>query len=188
MDVVDWIKTIGSIGGFAGIATLVWRVIDLFGAYLFIEISAETDRDVGLVKIKTVLENRSLKAKKVSAAFILISPYLDRVEDVFESLLGKRYEDDSDAVAHVANEMKSENFCLHGVHDNADHALIPLTYYTWENYDVGDERLSYEAVIKTTDLTQNKIYAARFYIHGEGRLHRVVQTSFDTIPKPAAQP
>ena len=180
LGLIDWLKTVGSIGGFAGIVTLIWRLIDLFGSYVFLEVSAQVDRASGLVRVKTILENKSLKAKKVSAAFLLISPQSDRVEDVFEALLGTRYEDDREVVARVADEMKDDLFCLTGRHDKGC-ALIPLTYYIWENSDVGDERLAFEAVIRVSDFPCNEVYAARFYIHGQGRLHRVVHTTFDTI-------
>jgi hypothetical protein len=81
--------------------------------------------------------------------------------------------------------MRNDDFCRKGLRDQGGRALIPLTYYTWENSDVGNERLSFEVVVYSEKLPPNQIYAVRFYIHSKGRLHRVVQTTFDTFAKAA---
>jgi hypothetical protein len=180
-EVFEWIKSIGSIGGFAGIITLLWKIVDLLGAYLFLEISIENDRDVGLIHIRTCLENKSLKAKKLDAAFLLISPENDLPDDTFCKLMTKRFSTDNEAVAYVASRMKDNTFSKQGISDKSGRLIIPLTYYFWEQTDVGDERLSYEKIIHSSDFPKNAVYAVRFYIHGKRRLHRVVHATFDTF-------
>jgi hypothetical protein len=73
-DFLDIMRIVGSVGGFAGFAALIWRVIDVFRSYLSLEASAEIERDIGVVRIKTCLENKGQKAKRLDAAFLCGNP------------------------------------------------------------------------------------------------------------------
>ena len=184
--VLDWVK-LG--GGIAGFASLIWKFSEVYGAYLFLEVSSNNDRATGLVRVKTILENKSLKGKTLGAAFLLISLASELPEEAVKALqrtklLPKfKFENDNQMVYQLYQAIRRcDKLARRGVVDNAGHAFIPLTYYFWENSSVGDERLSYEVLIDADCLLVS--FSVRFYVQPKGllhTLHRVVQSGFDTF-------
>jgi len=56
-----------------------------------------------------------------------------------------------------------------------DRRYVRLEYYTKENSEVGDEVLTYDAVLATSELRSGCPYGVRLFLYGRYRLHRVVQ-------------
>lgn len=125
-----------------------------------------------------------LLGKEIDAAFLLVGPEFEDPEET-ALMLKKAYPQIGDfqslneMVSRIAktvcNDKERARF---GVFDDCGRAIVPLTYYYWENVDVGDERLTCSCTIEQSKFPPGA-YAVRFYVEPKGdRLFRSVQTVF----------
>jgi len=167
----EWIKVIG---GLAGLAALVWRVVDEFGIYLRISVKAGTPID-GWVTILTTVDNQGNRRKDLSYACLLIGP-----QDEGPLVSAKVV---ADAMGHIGQILFTNDLAnlrpAQPVYSQG-RALIPLTFFYSENIRIGDETLTYRAAIKTVDLKRSTPYAVRFFVFPKGRLHRSTHDCFIT--------
>jgi hypothetical protein len=179
------IRLLSLLGGFAGAITLVWRIVDVFKAYLHIEVSVEK-MDGARVKVRTVVENTNTSAKKLDSAFLVISPADEdperTVSVLFEGIGTPRtFKTSNEMVRAVTKRIKHD---LNLIADGSERMLVPLPFYYAENYDIGDEKLSFECPIDCDHLKAG-VYGVRFYIEGIPRLHRLVHALLE-VPTSAA--
>lgn len=174
------LQILGLLGGIVGAIALCWRLLDEFKAYLHIELTSE-DISGRYVKLRTTVENRNSFPRRLDGAFLLVGPADENPDETASAVF--KYENESfdlisslnEMVRVVTNRMKDNPSTMR---DDAGRMIIPLTYYYIENYDVADEKLSYEHII-SYDKLPPRIYAARFCIETISRLHRVVQAAFE---------
>lgn len=169
-------ETIGDLikllGGLAGIAALVWRVFDEFGAYLRISLKVDGPKD-GWITALTAVENKGNRAKNIAYAVLLVGPESeDPISSARRVAAGAEYSGDLESTNQL------EFFRLdHPVYTEG-RALIPLPFYYSENIDVADETLTYRAPIDSRRLEPEIPYAVRFFVFCEGRLHRSTHDAF----------
>jgi hypothetical protein len=165
----EWVKLLG---GAAGIAALIWRVVDEFGAYLRISVKVETPKG-GWASAQTTVENKGNRAKNLSYAFLLIGPEEEspiesaKVLAVPLDYKGPLEFTDQFVLLHASAPTYAEG-----------RALIPLPFYYSENVDIADETLSYRAPVDARMLRDGIPYAVRFFVFGKRRLHRSTHDSF----------
>jgi len=171
----EWIKLIG---GLAGLAALVWRVVDEFGIYLRISVKAETPND-GWVTILTTVDNQGNRRKDLSYACLLLGPQDERPVESARFV--------AEAIGHIGQLVFTNdlaNLCPSKAVYAQGRALIPLTFFYSENIRIGDETLTYRAAVKIANLEPGIPYAVRFFVFPEGRLHRSTHDCFVTKPEP----
>jgi len=177
MDFDQTVKILGLIAGYAGVVTLAWRWWDARRAFLRAEVTAEAMRG-HRVKIRTAVENPNITPRWIKAAFLVIGPEDENVEDTANHLLskwGKKCDD-------TLNEMVREITSIIGTNPkkiiDGCRMIIPLAYYYHENVDVADEKLSYEHVVPLEEFPGG-VYSVRFYLDAPPRLYRVVHATFE---------
>jgi hypothetical protein len=156
------IRILSLAGGFAGFATLIWRLWDVWKAFLHIAVTVEPMHGPR-VKIRTVVENTNTIARKIDAAFLIVGPEDEDVDATVASLLpeakrSNKFDTLTEMVQTVVSVIEKDSTVLVGV----GRMIVPLTYYYNENVDVADENLSYEQTIPTKDFPQGT-YSVRFY-------------------------
>lgn len=175
-------------GGIAGIIALFWKIFETAGAYVQMQVAVRKEENSARIIFDTTVENKLHFGKAIEAAFLLFGPEAEDPEDTVRVLkkayldLGE-FKNLNEMVARVAETLcKDEKFARIGIFDGRGRAIVPLTYYYWENINVGDERLTCSCSVQRSDFPQGA-YAVRFYIEPKGkRLFRSVQTAFH-IPK-----
>jgi hypothetical protein len=179
MDSDHFLSILGLLGGFAGVFTLGWRLLDVFRAYLHIDLTLEKLGERRL-KLRTIVQNKNSIYRKLDSAFLLIGPADETPDDTVRTVF--KYNDEpiefknlNQMVRVVTNLIKRDPAKMQ---DDAGRLLIPLPYYFVENFDVADENLSYEQIIFCDQLPRG-VYASRFYIETIPRLHRVVHAAFE---------
>ena len=143
--------------------------------YLRIALSVRSlDRKTAFAKV--IIKNQSDMPKQIENAILLITPEEESIGDSWK-ILRKR---------HPAVR------CIKKTNDIADvrieeplydyegrRALVPLPFFYNENVRVADERISYTAVINTTDMNQGSgVYSVRLFVSDTGRLHRTTHDAF----------
>ena len=129
--------------------------------------------------LRTTVENKQFFSRRIDGAFLLVGPANEEPEDTARRIFNSRglkydFLSSNEMVRVVSNRMKQD---VSRLVEGSTRMLIPLPYYTWENVDVGDEKLQYEHIIQHHELLKG-IYAVRFYIEAIPRLHRIVHASF----------
>jgi hypothetical protein len=179
MDFDHAVRLLGLLGGLAGAITLIWRLIDVFKAYLHIELTVES-LERNRVKLRTVVENTNTIAGRLDAAFLVIGPGAEDADEIARTLFSKsdsrqKLTNLDEMVRAITDRIKHDDSPME---DGAGRKIVPLPYYFVENYDVADERLSYEEILDCSSMAPGT-YAARFYIEASPRLHRVVHGAFE---------
>jgi hypothetical protein len=177
-------KVLSLIGGFAGFTTLLWRLWDVWKAFLHITVTVEPMQGAR-VKIRTVVENTNTIARKIDAAFLIVGPENEGVDVTVDNLLSMskqsaKIDTLNDMVQTIASIVIKNPVKLVG----EGRMIIPLAYYYDENVDVADENLSYEQTISIGDFPRGT-YSVRFYVEARPRLHRVVHAAFEVEPADA---
>jgi hypothetical protein len=172
-------KIVGLVGGLAGALTLIWRLVDVFKAYLHIQVTVEKMQGPR-VKIRTVVENTNTVARKLDGAFLVIGPESEDPGKTILALLNHNKNHDefknlNDVIRFVTHRLKRD---VSIATDKAGRMIIPLPYYFKENYAIADETLTYEQTVDCVDLPAGT-YAVRFYIEGVPRLYRLVHAAFE---------
>jgi len=144
------------------------------GSYL--HISLKVDVSNNSITALTTVENKSYRSKELSYAFLLVAPDIESPIKTANAILKKI---GNDSVLTKTNEFiifKELNIFQPLYDDNI--ALIPLNFYYFENVKIGDETLTYRAILDRTHLQSGVPYSVRFYIFAKNRLHRSVQDCF----------
>ena len=119
----------------------------------------------------TSLENRSPDAKNLDVVFLLVSREDETPTDALNAIL--RDGDHGEVV-----DIQDFGVATKGLRAQCsadDRQYVRLEYYTVENSEVGDEILTYDAVLDASKLHSGAAYSVRLFLYGEDRLHRVVQ-------------
>lgn len=167
------LETFKIVGSLLGILAFGWKVWDFFATYLHIGLTVDVD-DGRTISAKTIVDNKGSRSKKIDNALLLIGPEsespIETFNQLFKSIGNERKVISTNEIA----ETKLEEQCS----DNNGRAIIPLSFYYSENVSVGDEQLSYRAPINSDGIEAGKTYSVRFFVYGEGRLHRSTHDSF----------
>ena len=175
------LQTLQTVGAILGIVAFGWKVWDLFQSYLRVTLSVETD-NAGNVTAKVGVENRSLKAKKVDNALLLICPEHENPIDAYNVILVEV--GSSDAIHSLRGI--AVNVVPATIYSQNKMALIPLPFFYGEQHSLGDENRTYRVSIDTSKLFENVRYSVYFLVWGAGRLHRMTHDSFVSGPKATA--
>ncbi len=159
-------------GAAAGLAALIWRLFDEAFSYLRISVKAD-DPSEGWASVLTSVENKSSRPKTLKNTFLLVGPEEEAPLETAKLLLNCM---DSPMELHCTNDL-SMIFAKAPVYSGG-RALIPLPFYYSENVGIGDETLTYRAVIKASKLLSDTPYSVRFFLFTNGRLHRSTHDSF----------
>jgi len=163
------------IGGLAGLVALVWRGFDEISSYLRISVEVDASQ-VGWATALTTVENRGLRAKSISWAFLLIGPEGEDPIKTVHILLGGL------KVDHSAIHFTNDFFLLKKTVKHAiglgQRALVPLDFYFSENVAIGDETLAYRAPINVREFPAHTPFSVRFFIGDDRRLHRSTHDCF----------
>jgi hypothetical protein len=160
-------------GGVAGLVALGWKVVDEFGSHLRISLEVNEAKNEW-VTVKTVVDNKGNRAKKIFYAILLIGPEVENVMDTARFLASK-----SGYMGSLlyTNDLQEFHVGQPVVHDSR--ALIPLPFYYSENIAVADETLTYRIPVTLSGWQTGVAYAVRFFLFPAGRrLHRSTQDSF----------
>jgi len=168
-EIGEWIKILG---GFAGLVALVWRILDEFGAYLRISIEVRGPQN-GWITALTTVDNRNIRAKNLSHAFLLVGP---ESEDPIET--GKRIASSKDQNIPLVYTEDLQQLQFEQPVYTDERAFIPLNFYCSENVDIGDETLSYRAPIRVREFQEGQAYSIRFFLFSKHRLHRCTHDCF----------
>jgi hypothetical protein len=187
----DAIKLLGLFGGIAGAITLVWRIIDVFRAYLHIEVTVDK-MDGRRVKVRTLVENTNTIARKLDGAFLVIGPADEDPEKtaavIFEHIGEPRKFSTSNEMVSIVTRRIKRNAVV--MQDGTGRMIVPLPFYFAENVDIADENLSFEYSIDCERFPIG-VHGVRFYIEVSPllhwrRLHRLVHGLFEVPPVAAA--
>jgi hypothetical protein len=167
-----FLEVIKTLGGIAGIVALVWRGWDEFGAHLRISIKVDGPQN-GWVTALTTVDNKGNRPKDISYAFLLIGPESESPLDTAR-ILAK--------IGGYNGPLSSTNdfadfFVEEGLF-HVDRAMVPLTFYYSENFDIADETLTYRMPIPIKNFTSAMPYSVRFFLFPVNRLHRSTQDCF----------
>ncbi|HML96611.1 MAG TPA: hypothetical protein PKC29_14405 [Thermodesulfobacteriota bacterium] len=170
---IDSKTLIAILGAIPGIVALIWKIRDLRSSYLHISLTIQ-ETHKGTILIKTQVFNKSLKAKVINNALLLISPEDECPVKSFNSLsetskLGK--------IVKSTNEI-AEYCCKSVTYGNNGRTIIPLPFYYSENVRIADENPAYTVSVDNSNFEQGKSYSVRFFLWGENRLHRTTQDCF----------
>jgi hypothetical protein len=140
MDFNHVLSILGLLGGFAGVFTLGWRLLDARNAYLHIGLTIE--EYIGhRVKLRTVVENKNSIARKLDSAFLLIGPAAEDPDQTMIALFkinneSHNLDTSNELVRVVTNRVKRNTSQMQ---DDVGRMIIPLPFYFVENYDIADE-------------------------------------------------
>jgi hypothetical protein len=163
------VEALKSIGSLAGIAALMWRLFDEYRAFLRLAVSTEPAPPKWMM-ITTEIDNRGLRAKRITAALVLVGPENESPIDTVNSLLEHA---DRSTVGSTNDFVTIAENIVH-----ADRAVLMIPFYYSENVHIADETLSYTLPLNVEALPIGEPYAVRFLIFGEHRLHRSTQSCF----------
>lgn len=170
------------VGGVLGAVAFAWRLIDLRRKFLYVELTVSTDN--GLVVAKTMVENKSERAKSISNSLLLVGPEHESPIDTANALLNRadcpldRRRDEAPKVPIEFTGDLETNVLERPCYDGCGRALIPLDFYYSENVDIADERIGYEKPIDVVGFSPGVPYAVRFYIFAARHLHRSTEATF----------
>jgi hypothetical protein len=152
-----------------GAIAFAWRVWDTFQNYLHIELSIEKP-DAGFALAQTAVENKGASAKRVDYAILLIGLESESPIRTFNALAGIHKLEPIEDTNAIEDRNVQEVF-----RDEVGRAIIPLPFFYSENVDIADEKVGYTYPLKATLFQPCVPYAVRFFVFGEGRLHRSTQ-------------
>ena len=162
-------KVLGVVGGILGAVAFGWKVWDAFQSYLYLDLAVEKP-EAGFALAKTTVENKSLSAKRIDYAILLVGPESESPIDTFNSLAPALKKDP----IRETNDLEDREVDAY-LGDSAGRAIVPLPFYYSENVDIADEKVSYTYPLKVASFQRDVPYAVRFFIFGQRRLHRSTQ-------------
>ncbi|WP_428330712.1 hypothetical protein [Mucilaginibacter sp.] len=168
------ISFLTTIGGFAGLITLIWKITEEFRTYLLINV--EVRKVENNYTIFTEVRNiNKLSKKKIENAFLIISP---EKCDIIKA--GQRIAQDFDldpkSITTTNCFVKFRNYSEPDIpiYKDQEIVFIPLDFYYLENLHLADEQLTYTCFVNKEFLLKGK-YSVRFYLCNENRLPRSTQ-------------
>lgn len=173
-NIAEIVKTLGAL---AGVAALVWRFVDEFGSYLRISVSVDGPQGDWFT-VLTTIDNKGNRPKDLANAFLLIGP---EAESPIQTALYVIRSAGRVEMLAFTNDL-AEIFLPSTTYSNG-RAIIPLTFYCFENTRIGDETLTYRAPLSAVDLLPGP-YAVRFFVFPKNRLHRSTQDCFVNAARP----
>ncbi|MBE9594839.1 MAG: hypothetical protein IMF19_15315 [Proteobacteria bacterium] len=175
---IEIVEIFKIIGVFLGVIAFFWKIFDLFGSYLRInlEVKQEGTGSSRSVSALTTVDNKGFLSKRIDYAGLLIGP-----ED----------EDPVITAKHIAKELNIDENKIAYTNDlyilrtdspspiyTGRRAFIPLPFFFDEQVNIGDETLRYHCTIDTVRLIKNTSYSVRFFIFTKHRLHRSTHDLF----------
>jgi hypothetical protein len=173
-------------GGIAGIIALLWRILEVYKSYIQIELEVKKEAGSSRIQIDTAIENKSFLSKELDAAFLIVGPENESPGQTVAALQKispglASFQSLNEMVSKIARIVcHNREIAPGGLFDNDGHAIIPLTYYYWENIGIGDERLTCSCTIDMSNFPPGP-YAIRFYVEPKRRYYRSVQKTFEVI-------
>ncbi len=169
--VADWVAAVAAAAALV-LSLITWHRQRSLEAtsYLILGLSLARVNPTCLVAT-TSLENRSAAPKLLDTVFLLVGPIAESPTETFNRVL----------VAHGQppvgdiSQFGSATVGLAPQCHAGDRQYLRLEYYSTENSEVGDELLTYEAILNVSSLERGSGYSVRLFLYGPGRLHRVVQ-------------
>jgi hypothetical protein len=175
----DWIAVLALT---ISVVTLVWRIRDERVSYLQIGLSVQTVPGGRFALARASITNDSVRIKKLSAAFLLLGPADEDPIDSFNAAVvrgsrgGACCALDFDRLVPAATMMDP----------STARRVIPLSYFTEENDNVGDEELVCSLPIGLVGLPAGVPLSVRFYVYGCRRMrqnyHRKVHDTLIVPP------
>jgi hypothetical protein len=144
------------------IVTLVWRIRDERVSYLRIGLTVMTTVGGRFAIARATIRNDSIRIKKLSTAFLLVGPVEEDPIDTFNAAVGSR----SGSPACCAIDFERLVPDASAADAEAVRRVVPLTYFTEENDNVGDEELAYSLPIDLASLSGPLTLSVRFYVYG----------------------
>jgi Na+/citrate or Na+/malate symporter len=170
----DWVEAAKVLGAIAGAAAFAWKVYDEFGNY--VHISLKVEQSGGTLSALTTVENKGNRPKSIDYSFLLIGPYAESPVETGRKIANS-ISFGSGFVIKYSNHLKNLTVGEPKYSENG-RAIIPLPFFYSEQADIGDEELSYRAILDTTQFTAGDVYSVRFFIFGKRRLHRSTHDAF----------
>lgn len=144
-------------------------------SYLVLSLDLERTGENYLIA-HTSLENRLTVDKEITAARLVVSPEDEDPWDTVDKLLvaNKRVglNNGHAAPREIATVPLEETL------SDTERIFMPLDYYYDENYQVGNETLTYDVVIDVSKLRKDIWYGVRLLVVNEDQLHRLVHRAF----------
>jgi hypothetical protein len=170
-EIADWLTVLVAAAALAlsvGVARRQTRLEE--SSYLSLRLALTRLGPASLLA-STSLENRSADPKTLETVFLLLGPIDEDPTQTFNAVLSAHGQPPVRDISEFGRATRGLD-----PHCRAeDRQYIRLDYYTVENSEVGDECLTYEAVLDISSLSQASTYAIRLFLYGPARLHRVVQ-------------
>jgi hypothetical protein len=158
MDAKDWIAVVALA---LSVVTLVWRIRDERASYLQIGLAMATPPGGRFAVARLTITNESVRIKKLSAAFLLVGPVDEDPIDTFNAALAG-----SAGSACCAIDFERLVPDEVAVDASGTRRVVPLSYFTEENDNVGDEELAYSFPIDLAEFPPATTLSIRFYVYG----------------------
>ena len=166
------LESLKIVGALLGIAAFVWKVHDLFVAYLHIALEISQSKDN--VFATATVENKSLLRKRIDNALLLVGPESESPLETFKRV--------SDENAWGITATSTNDIAAHRIEGTAvaskGRQVVPLSFFYSENLAIADERLSYCAPLSLESVEAGVPYSVRFFVSGKERLHRSTHNCF----------
>jgi hypothetical protein len=172
---MSFLDVVKLVGGLAGLIALLWRAADEIRSYLRISVEVSAPHE-GWATVLTTVDNKGLRPKSISWAFLIIGPEEeDPIKTAKTLLAGLK-------IMHSSIKFTNDLFSLKRVVKSPislEHrALVPLPFYFEENVDISDETLAYRAPISVNEFPALTPFSVRFFIGDDRRLHRSTHDCF----------
>jgi hypothetical protein len=168
--VADWIAASAAAAALV-LSLIIWQRQRSLEATSYLILSLILTRvDSARLIASTSLENRSAAPKRLDTIFLLVGPMDEAPTETFNQVLaahGQPLVADIGEFGRATAGLAAR--CAAGARQ-----YMRLDYYSAENSEVGDEVLTYEAVLNARSFHPGSAYSVRLFLYGPGRLHRVV--------------
>jgi hypothetical protein len=166
------LESLKIVGVLLGVAAFVWRIHDLFVAYL--HVALEISQSNGNVFAKATVENKSLMRKRIDNALLLVGPESESPEETFNCV---SKENEWGITVIYTNDIASHRVKKMAVASRG-RQVVPLSFFYSENVAIADECLSYCAPLSLENVEQGVPYSVRFFVWDKARLHRSTHNCF----------
>ncbi|MEN8722122.1 MAG: hypothetical protein ABF335_04465 [Alphaproteobacteria bacterium] len=171
LDVTEGLKIAGAA---LGVIAFIWRVRDEVSTFLQIDVKASVDGE-GNASVLTTVENKSSFRKYLKNAVLLVGPEAESPIDTFNQIATEY------GYGPVGSTNEIAEVDLNSKLSTNDRVIIPLDFYYSENLAIGDECLTFRAIIPKAKLGSGKSYAVRFFLNPKRGYHRSTHDAF-TMP------
>jgi hypothetical protein len=168
---------IGAIGGGLGIASFI---INWLWGYLEIAVEA-SQTDSGAVTALTSVANRSILARKIRNAVLVVSKanihFVNASKAIARDYSGHLVQDPGRSLVDFNTDWATDQVAelkFDRVVKNKDLVIIPLAFCYDENVDIADEKLTFRCEIPVDEMDPGA-YDVRFFVTDFDRLHRSTQ-------------